>query len=1125
MVCFNSCFFDKNIDHVNEKGRFSKGSCSSKYSTKLSVTERIISIFRRLINFLFRFDFNNKNNKSSEIRHSVNNKENDRVAIIGNKSLGLIKKGEQLKQDASQELIQRGNSESSALLDESFLMEGLVEQKECLNQFFNDLSVNDWLNQIKSNLERAQVYSRHYPFEKEMQLCEKIIQTINVYKFNFKGVAGQQLLIRLINQMLVKISDGGKSFILIEKMIHHFAEDPNLEEFQALLRYDTPYQSQKHAFFEYFENHIAQLKVNLYQAEGRRWLVEWLFFEGKNCYGVFSQPANKIINQLPIDFSQTQGQTILFELLKSCTNLPYLDIPNFKIDCTHQEGQQRYLYLLKTILEKQHKNSHLSFNDVISKVNFRIDPKVASDFTGYLRALLKYNKMDIAISLLLQHSPELPLEVIGKLKRMIFSSTWSLNSNSQSQEGKFFLEFIDPKVIIETFCKSSFCINSWELDSFKEITKEAPHVECVVFSTILKYFCLHTFSKGKEKIELLIKTFQPTLSPNNQVNCQNILEIFSLDQKENFSLFKENWLERMENHFSSYDLKSLVEIAEQTPQQNKFLTLSSLILFYWQSLPYSSPEKIKALFEFGILEEMAFIFNSETRLSILKDCAMVFENHNWNVLKQNKNKMQNQDSIFALYLTLLSPHEDLSSQIQHYRKNLKDGPTYRLLLSCFHLLSYEYCLSEEDKTYILKCLFSVKPNQFKKTLENLSTLLIEEAPLLEKDKLSLEMEKKSNNFLNILQNKLANIFYLFFLVSLTEEEKENAFVNNFQKLRAPHIFIDYKINCLEVGSKEDQLLSEMVQSISNGQYQDWRYDVHTNPQLNFIFGKDPHLKSLWMESKCVSLVQYLDNMKGRDYELSFLNVFKVDFDNRVKNLFPHLGHYFLEKGDQSEIIFQIEQELISTIDKALLARLNFQKELIFLFKATEAQTILSCLQKIQKIRGLKKYIHVVFPGSDYYFGPSSRNSITIIEGDDPCDLILCGTDVPTCLTIHERNRYNSALAGYIFNGQNRLLIAKKNDKIISRYLLRLVHLSSGKPALYLDSLTGDAMLQPQMIKLAQEKAEKMNIPLYCCNSNTAAKLENPTVLNSFEGKTCQDYDHGSAFSINADYLLYEPPVE
>ncbi|MCB1149488.1 MAG: hypothetical protein KDK48_04920, partial [Chlamydiia bacterium] len=112
----------------------------------------------------------------------------------------------------------------------------------------------------------------------------------------------------------------------------------------------------------------------------------------------------------------------------------------------------------------------------------------------------------------------------------------------------------------------------------------------------------------------------------------------------------------------------------------------------------------------------------------------------------------------------------------------------------------------------------------------------------------------------------------------------------------------------------------------------------------------------------------------------------------------------------------------------------------------------------------------------------STRKYTLLDGDDPCDFLLMGTEVAgSCQRVDGDPNLNKGLVGTMLDGHNHLLLLKDvSGKIVGRALLRLVK-EGEKPALLLERIypqTLGSAEKEQLMNFAKKRSEAFGWPLY-----------------------------------------------
>lgn len=176
-------------------------------------------------------------------------------------------------------------------------------------------------------------------------------------------------------------------------------------------------------------------------------------------------------------------------------------------------------------------------------------------------------------------------------------------------------------------------------------------------------------------------------------------------------------------------------------------------------------------------------------------------------------------------------------------------------------------------------------------------------------------------------------------------------------------------------------------------------------------------------------------------------------------------------------------------------------------------------------------------------GEQSNTRYRIVETDDPCDLLLIGTEVKgSCQSISGDPNSNKALLSFLMNGEVKAIAVKQGDKVVARVLMRLMwDDQNNKPVLLQEPLysnVDDPTIKQAINDAVLEKAKAMGICLVSKNytegeekiaSNEIEKrvAYNGTVtcLKGFAPFNYSDLGGGlkdAAFAIADCYVLYDP---
>ena len=111
-----------------------------------------------------------------------------------------------------------------------------------------------------------------------------------------------------------------------------------------------------------------------------------------------------------------------------------------------------------------------------------------------------------------------------------------------------------------------------------------------------------------------------------------------------------------------------------------------------------------------------------------------------------------------------------------------------------------------------------------------------------------------------------------------------------------------------------------------------------------------------------------------------------------------------------------------------------------------------------------------------------KSGFTIQETDNPEDLMLIGTETPSCQMVTGNPQFNKCLLGYVVNGDSLAIVIKKNNKIVARSILRLLWDETKQiPVLlqekHYNNFKNETDLNKSIDLWAINKAKEMNLSL------------------------------------------------
>lgn len=242
-----------------------------------------------------------------------------------------------------------------------------------------------------------------------------------------------------------------------------------------------------------------------------------------------------------------------------------------------------------------------------------------------------------------------------------------------------------------------------------------------------------------------------------------------------------------------------------------------------------------------------------------------------------------------------------------------------------------------------------------------------------------------------------------------------------------------------------------VEAVLNGKFHETRYNPELNPHLKFLFTQHPSLKEQWTTAATTQALTLDNSETERDLKAFFREKILEDGHLPHPENYPALLAYLKDEAPQNPTPF--EKAIMDLCEKKSTTPLpNFDVELGELANDLEA---------------LKKQ--------------STTGSLTISETDDPCDLLLIGTEVNGSCQRVNGDGYNKTLVSYMMNGELKAITIKKHGKIMARSMIRLLWDPKAKtPVILLERLysnTTHPKINSAIQEWASAKAKTLGIPL------------------------------------------------
>lgn len=138
----------------------------------------------------------------------------------------------------------------------------------------------------------------------------------------------------------------------------------------------------------------------------------------------------------------------------------------------------------------------------------------------------------------------------------------------------------------------------------------------------------------------------------------------------------------------------------------------------------------------------------------------------------------------------------------------------------------------------------------------------------------------------------------------------------------------------------------------------------------------------------------------------------------------------------------------------------------------------------------------------------SYSRYRLLDTDDPCDLLLIGTEVSSCQRIDGDPESNRCLLAYLLDGKNRAMVIKDAlGKIVGRCILRLLWDNfMGEPVLFQEKIYPDKLDEElaEALNLACiERSKQLQVSLYAMHTG-ASSLEEESI-ESFGSQIPYEY--------------------
>ena len=480
----------------------------------------------------------------------------------------------------------------------------------------------------------------------------------------------------------------------------------------------------------------------------------------------------------------------------------------------------------------------------------------------------------------------------------------------------------------------------------------------------------------------------------------------------------------------------------------------------------------------------------------------------------------------AVYLTLLKSKgvENTDEFFEVLPNRLHDqAKSLPIVLDTLNLLCQEVNLNRADIAHLLHILKNGLEDSTKTKKEKEQTLCT-----------------SCLNIKTLIENGLTSHLTITEMGIHTLEETFNATLRNlfkgipaedfgekyhetFGTFRQPTALFIYRGGLQQLPASDKQhcteALNRYVYSVLNKTFQAKRYDRSKSVHLQTVL-RDPLLAVAWKEGKTTPLEILLRTDPALSSEESSF-VF---------------SHFLREKIQENHIgpiqeLTTLQQYLENRISPTeALERLSKEKPPLLELQSACIRLCTDVLPYIERIKLLQDMLPLanglefqndIRHAIEMYKSTTSKlptriRNWTVVDSDDPCDLLLAGTEVTgSCQRISGDPFFNKCLLGYILNGENRILAVKNSSgQIVARRIFRLLwDETAHSPVLFMEKTYTAGSVSRNILEaldtFATERAKELNLPLLLTDDNPGEVY--PNTIQSLEGSApfvYSDAGHG-----------------
>lgn len=446
-----------------------------------------------------------------------------------------------------------------------------------------------------------------------------------------------------------------------------------------------------------------------------------------------------------------------------------------------------------------------------------------------------------------------------------------------------------------------------------------------------------------------------------------------------------------------------------------------------------------------------------------------------------------------------NPNQKIFSVIANIlnSKYYKDAPRARIAMTSL-LAIEDSSLTDVEKIKVLKMIFGDKIEEKPSYASINKNLQLVEAFINLKHSDKFKKVETIEDIELILRNTFIKATGIEALPNFSEK-----YLRSFGSFRQPEAILIYAGKLRKELSSQDLISLKMyVESVLNGQFFSLRYEE--NPHLSIVFKGRQGLKELWMKGSYQNLEEYMSageptevNLTSQPFDVRTFLYERVCRDHHISpKEFGYLARCLEDPERINEESISLVEALKTEKNQIELQKLRLQKGLLALLDTGKSDAEKNIIFNTS----IAKLIETVFPEKEQFkydlrdlkaaFNEKktgkndSVTGWTIVDTDDPQDMLMCGTEVPgSCQSINATAYFNKCLLGYALDGKNRLVAVKnENGEIVARAILRILWDETEKtPVLFRERLYSRPGLDPRipsaLNQFFEDRSKVLQLPL------------------------------------------------